>query len=522
MARELMREKIILDESAGHETTQVLMEGDLIVPDVKPDMSVMLQTDARVSIDRTELSTDRVNFIGRLELQVLYLAKGSEKPVHNMSLQANIDDFINMEGITKEMWVDAQADIANIDYKMVNDRKINYRAVINIHISAEKSNVHQVVVNISDIPENQLLKSDLQVNRSLENIQDRFIVKDEIAVPSGKPNIRELLQTDITVANKDVRLANGRANITGEIFLTTLYKGDSEDSIIEFMECEIPFNGVVEAPSAREDMYADIVLHVQDQYIQVRPDQDGEDRVIEAEISIGVKLKVHSAEKIEILEDAYCINQQLLISKTPVKFPRLICRNRNQATIKEIVQIDGHCPDILQIFQVKGRAKLDDIKVIDDKVIVEGIIDADVLYVAESDDTPLYSLQTTLPYRQVIETKDAKPDMNVGVDISVDHVTFNMLSGREIELRFLLSFHVHVTEEKEMNIITDIDFLEMDKEVLDGMASMTVYVVQKGDTLWKIAKKYNTEIDELLSVNEIEDPNKIYPGQKLLILKKIA
>lgn len=522
MARELMREKIILDESAGHETTQVLMEGDLIVPDVKPDMAVMLQTDAKVNIDRTEVSADRVNFIGRLELQILYLAKSAEKPVYNMSLQANIDDFINMEGVTKDMWIDAHADIANIDYKMINDRKINYRAVINIHISAEKSNVHQVIVNIGDIPENQLLKTDLHVNRSLENIHDRFIVKDEIAVPSGKPNIREILQTNVTVTNKDVRLSNGRATITGEIFMTTLYRADSDDSMIEFIESEIPFNGVVEAPNAREDMYADISLHVQDQYIQVRPDSDGEDRVIEAEISIGAKLKVHSAEKIEILEDAYCINQQLNISKTPIKYPRLVCRNRNQTTIKEIVQIDAHCPDILQIFHVKGHAKLDDVKVIDDKVIVEGIINSDVLYVAESDDTPLYSLQTTLPYRQIIETKDAKAGMKVGVDISVDHVTFNMLSGREIELRFLLSFHVHVIEEKEMSIITDIEFLEMDKDMLNKVASMTVYVVQKGDTLWKIAKKFNTEIDELLSVNEIEDPNKIYPGQKLLILKKIA
>jgi LysM repeat protein len=48
-----------------------------------------------------------------------------------------------------------------------------------------------------------------------------------------------------------------------------------------------------------------------------------------------------------------------------------------------------------------------------------------------------------------------------------------------------------------------------------------VYVVQAGDTLWKIAKRYNTAIDELLAVNDIEHPSRMTVGQKLLILKVV-
>lgn len=522
MPKELIREKIVLDQSAGRETTQVLIEGDIIVPDVKPDMAVMLQTEAKVNIDKTEVSMDRVNFMGRLELHILYLSRGAEKPVHSISMSTLIDDFINMDGISKEMWVDAQGSIANIEYKMVNDRKINYRCIVNITISAENTKNHDVVIHIGGIPENQLLKTNLNVNRRVENKQEHFMVKDEISVPMGKPNIREILQATTVITNKDIRLSTGRASITGEVLLTVLYKGDSDNSMIEFIESEIPFNGVIEAPGAREEMYADIILNVQDQYIQVRPDADGEDRVIEAELSIGVKLKVHSSEKMEVLEDAYCINQSLNIAKTPIKYPHLVCRNRNQTTIKEVVQIGGLCPDILQVLRVKGCAHLDDTKIVDDKVIVEGAIDADILYIAENDDTPLYSFKTAIPYHQIIEARNAHAEMNVDVDISIDHVTFNMLSGREIELRFLLSFNACVTDEKEMSIITDIEFEDMDKSLLDGMASMTVYVVQNGDSLWKIAKKYNTEIDDILMVNDMENPDSIYPGQKLLILKKAA
>ena len=521
MGNDLIREKIILDQRAGHEKTQILLEGDIIVPDIKPDIAIILQTDAKVCIDRTEVSADRVNFMGRLDIQVLYLARGSEKPVHSMSITANIDDFVNIDGANVDMWVEVKPELTNIDYRVLNDRKINYRGVVDIEIIVEATNTHEIVVNIEDTPSNQLLKTTLNVNRSIENKADRFIVKDEVPIPSGKPNIRELLQCSVNVSNKEIRIGNGKITIAGELALNTLYKGESESSLIEFVENEIPFNGNLDIAGATEDMMGEVFLTVQDQYVQVRPDNDGEERLLELEISIGVVAKVHTQDNLEILEDAYCINKELDITKVPIRYPKLICRNKNQAPIKEIVTIGESNPDILQILHVKGKAFVEDVKVIEDKVVAEGFIETDILYVAESDSTPLYAHKTILPYRQVIETKGAMPHMNAVMHTSIDHIGFNMLSGRELEVRFLLSFATKVVDEQEMNMITDIQLRDMDRTVLDNMASMTVYVVQNGDNLWNIAKQYNTSMDDLLSLNDMAE-HKIIPGQKLLILKKIG
>lgn len=521
MSYDIVREKIVLDQNIGKETTQILLEGDIIVPDIKSDMSIILQADAQINIDRTEISTDRINYMGRLNIQVLYLGKGNEKPVHSMSITAPVDDFINMEGITKDMWVEVKADIQNIDYNMINDRKISYRAVVDIRVSANTSDIHEVVVNIDGLPQTQQQKLNLSLSKNVANRLDRFIIKDEITVPSGKPNIREILQTNIEVSNQDVRVGNEKVSITGDLIITTLYKGDTDQSILEFMEHEVPFNGTIEVLEAREDMFSDIVLNMQDKYIQVKPDDDGEDRIIELEISMGTSVRVSTQENIEILEDAYCINKELEMEKSFIKYPRLVCRNKNQSSVKEVVQLDNACPNILQIFRVKGKAHLDDIKIIADKVVTEGFIETDILYIAKSDDTPLYSYKTMIPYRQVIETKGALPEMDVSVDISVDHISFNMLSDNEIDLRFTITFNTHVSEQMEACMINDIKFIDMDKEILDIMPSITVYVVQKNDTLWKIAKMYNTSVDEIIALNDIENPDLLYPGEKLLILKKV-
>jgi uncharacterized YkwD family protein/spore coat assembly protein SafA len=49
-------------------------------------------------------------------------------------------------------------------------------------------------------------------------------------------------------------------------------------------------------------------------------------------------------------------------------------------------------------------------------------------------------------------------------------------------------------------------------------AQTGTYTVKSGDSIWKIAAKYQTGISELLAQNpQIKNPNMIYPGQKLTI-----
>ncbi len=43
------------------------------------------------------------------------------------------------------------------------------------------------------------------------------------------------------------------------------------------------------------------------------------------------------------------------------------------------------------------------------------------------------------------------------------------------------------------------------------------YVVQPGDTLWSIARAFGTDIETLVQLNELEDPNLLRVGQELVV-----
>lgn len=55
------------------------------------------------------------------------------------------------------------------------------------------------------------------------------------------------------------------------------------------------------------------------------------------------------------------------------------------------------------------------------------------------------------------------------------------------------------------------------KYKLNNQNSKISYIVKRGDNLWKISKKFNILINDIIDLNNIKNPNLIVPGQKILI-----
>ena len=54
---------------------------------------------------------------------------------------------------------------------------------------------------------------------------------------------------------------------------------------------------------------------------------------------------------------------------------------------------------------------------------------------------------------------------------------------------------------------------------IDDIRSPRYYVVRPGDTILSIADRYGLELEDILFLNKLENPNIIYPGQILRLTK---
>ena len=77
--------------------------------------------------------------------------------------------------------------------------------------------------------------------------------------------------------------------------------------------------------------------------------------------------------------------------------------------------------------------------------------------------------------------------------------------------------NISVPELIKINNLKDLT-LQINQKLLvpKRIKDYSIYIVQKGDTLWSIAKKFNMEVSELKQINNIEN-NLLSVGQELII-----
>ena len=60
----------------------------------------------------------------------------------------------------------------------------------------------------------------------------------------------------------------------------------------------------------------------------------------------------------------------------------------------------------------------------------------------------------------------------------------------------------------------------MDVERLKKMPGIVGYIVQEGDSLWTLARRFHTSIDAIMEANHLAD-DRIHAGDKLILVKEV-
>ena len=498
----------------GKQSSQILLEGDMIVPDSKPDLREILRCEGRVKIRDIRISDDRISFSGEMEVSVLYRAKNGEKPLYAMKASLPLEDFLHMDGLGKDMDVSLKAELEHLDCQIINDRKISVKAIISAEAKAEQKKTAEFLTggNGEGV---ETLTGMLRMENETAEGKDHFTVKEEMAISASLPEIGEILMEDIRLTEQDIRPMDGKAMVRGNLCMELLYV-DGEGNLGSLTE-KIPFSGYLENDSITPKTDLTGSLTVEDCRLTPAVDEDGETRKLNADVTIGAVLNGNETAEQEVLLDAYAPNGAVSLKKEKITYPVTVASGKNQFAIKERVRLENGEIPMLRAENVWGEVRLSEVRPMADAVEAEGVLMADILYHCADDTEPVTMIKRGIPFSQTMELKGVLEGDEAEVSLRLEDMDFQMLSETEGELRATVTMEAVVKRQETAEMVTDITLEE--ETACQPMAGAVIYMVQKGDSLWKIAKKYRTTVADIAAVNEIENPELIYPGQKLLIIE---
>ena len=97
-----------------------------------------------------------------------------------------------------------------------------------------------------------------------------------------------------------------------------------------------------------------------------------------------------------------------------------------QNIVKSDVTIPEVKPDIEQVLKVEAKAHSNEVKIIDNKIIIEGVLEVGILYVADVSEAqpqqPVHFVEIEVPFTQFVEIPGAKENFSRIVRVEVEHI----------------------------------------------------------------------------------------------------
>lgn len=509
MMVETTKENLSINRLVSEKNELLFIEGDMIVPDSKPDILSTINTSGNVCIYKKEIMDDKIRLDGNINTYIMYLTDNSDESVRGLNTNLDFSENINMPNCTSDMLVNSDINIKSIECKVLNGRKINIKVGLEVKLKVYSNENIEIVNGINNNDDIQMLEENLNVNSLVGNGNTKVYVKDTIPIDNAD-NLAEILKANVNLVDRDIKISYNKVLAKSEAEVRIMYL--TEENTINTIINKIPVVGFIDIQNVNEEDLCDTNYEIKNMII--RPNNI-EEHSIYIELEVEVSCMVYEEKQINLIQDLYSPSKEVSFNKRNVrtiankKNMQKTCQIREKVNIPEIEDKSLVDVDIMSIINKESK--------INSKIIYEGELELNFIFISGGI-SAISSKKVKMPFQYEVNDIRNVEQMNISTNIEIASQDFIIQSGGEVNCNVDMMFNLCMCQNVNLNIIEELN-AEDNRDLEDY--SLILYIVKEGDTLWKIAKKFKSTIDDIVRTNGIENPDHIEIGQKIFIPKYV-
>ncbi len=507
MAIETLKESLCVNQIIGKAKENIIAEGDVIIPDIKPDILSTINTNGTVCIYKKEVLDGKIRIDGGVQIYIMYLADDENGNVRGINTVIDFTKVIDMENVSSGMNMESNIYLSNIECKILNGRKVNIKANIDVEVNIYSNENIEFIKDIEKNEDIQVLNTSESIDSLLGTGATKVYAKDTMTIPEND-NLAEIMKLNLVITNKEIKTSYNKILAKSDMQVNVLYLTD--DNRINEIKWQIPVMGFVDMQNISDDNLCNVNYEIKN--VLLKPNST-EEHSIYIEVEMEITCTVFEKKELNIIQDLYSPTENLDINQKNIT----VMHNKqdviNKCQIKEKVVI----PELqnARICNTEVVPKIIKQSVYNDKIIYDGELQVKFMFISPNTNRLDIKIQT-IQFSNSFDCPGVTQNSNLNTTIDVGTQEFNVMGDGSVEANVELNINSDVSKMMEVKVIDNIESIENSD---DNIYSIVVYFVKPGDTLWNIAKKFRSTIGAIASVNGIEDENKINVGQQLFIPK---
>ena len=504
MVVDTIKENLCVNKLVATKKEVILVEGDMIVPDSKPDILNTICTSGVVCIYKKEVLEEKVRIDGNINTYIMYMADDSKDKVRGLTTSLDFSESIQIANCKEGMNCKLNTKLKSIEAKVINGRKVGIKAAIEIEINIYSNEEVEIVNNVQNAEDIQILKEDLKVNSLVGMGDTKIYAKDTVNI-DNVDNLAEILKADVAIGEKDVKISYNKILTKSEASIKIMYL--TEDNRINNITAKIPVVGFIDIPNVTEENMCDVDYEIKN--IVLKPNS-AEEHSIYIELEISAAATVYEEKEINLIQDLYSPSENLTFNKKRITTITNKKTIRETKQVREKVNIEGI--ENRSIIDVDVVPMIEKENQFNNKINYEG--ELELRFILSNSDLQVDNRVVKIPFNYTVEEQCGDDNINRNMEMEITNQDFIVQEGGVVNSNIDITMNLNSYRSANINIIDEIQ-TDGEREAEDY--SILMYIVKKDDTLWKIAKRFGSTVEDIARINGIEDENKIYPDQKLFI-----
>ncbi len=507
----MQTKKLNLNKCSINECVSDWIEQDIIVPDTKPDAVKIVNVTVTPYVSDFELMDGKIKVIGKVNYFIIYKVDDEKFNTRGLFVSYPYNEIINVNGIKEGMNAVINSKCKNVIYSLPNERKIAIKSEIEFNIKVKDCVEVSLIQSFDQDSNIECKMCNKKFDNIVQNKSNIIASKEDIMLPKEAEDFFEILNLNTNIVNTEYKDSYNKIMVKGDIDVKMIYLADSQNENIKTVNLVVPFSAMIELDNINERSKFDIKYKMRDFSIKLNEDITST-KTMTAQYQIDVDVVMYEEEDLEYVEDFYSQSKELEYDNKVIQ-----AVSKNVIYTKSI-DIKENLSNILPPNNIILNYTLDtsnlNTSLSNGYVNIEGNAKLSLLLQDQSN-MELDNKVIDILIDEKIELENLPSNINGYVQI-VDKKAYVTQSGTDLEIKIVFDVCTNIENIVNMNIIEKIEDKILDLLDLD---SINIYIVKPEDTLWKIAKKYKTSIEKIVKTNDIQNPDDIMVGQRLLIIR---
>lgn len=506
MSIKIQKDNLLINKIEISKKETCYIEGDCIVPDIKPDIINIIATSGVLSIHKKEISDGKIRFDGQITTYIMYRGNdGENTSIRSVNHILDFSQVISVENINSEMREIGSIKLKSIEGKIINERKINIKAQILFNIKLQNDGNIEFVKGI-DIDNLQKIEKEIIIN-SIVGMGDTKTTVNESLNIKGEEQLAEILKIDSRICNIETKVSYNKVLIKSDMEVAILYS--TESGRYDQIQSKFPIMGFIEMNDVTEDCIINPNIQIGDFLLKTNGSQDNT-IVVDAEVKMGVV--VYNNKKVSLIEDMYCPRKNLKISK---KNMNILNTSMEYKAIYSLNKTSELNIGEEKIYEINSEINVEKTKIEKDFVSIIGSLRLNIIK-SSNNITSMEVKKIDIPIDYKMKCDGIKEGNNIEIEYYIKNQNIDFTSRGEINVKDDIEFKIISENVKKIEYI---DNVEYGNEKNKNKYNVVIYYTKVGDNLWNIAKEYDSTKNEIIKENNLKGED-IHPGTQLFITRE--